>query len=248
MDKNTVWGFVLMALVFFGFMYMNRPSAEERARMEKERQEQLAADSLKTAAAPVLRLDSITAAEAKGIAATVRELGVTDTTTSATTLSMDNVVLSVGADGLVGGTINVAGSTIPAADIVYNRTADMPLTTADRAIKALRTALESAARYRGFARYLHGDSAVTRLENDLIALDLSNKGGIISMASLKKYNRYDSVAVQLMSPAETGYSFILSSEDQHFDTREFFFTPVVENDSTVLMNLDLGNGATWGLR
>lgn len=42
MDKNTLWGLLLMGAVILGFMYINQPSAEESERMERERQELLA--------------------------------------------------------------------------------------------------------------------------------------------------------------------------------------------------------------
>ncbi len=29
MDKNTLWGLLCMAAIFFGFMYCNRPSQEQ---------------------------------------------------------------------------------------------------------------------------------------------------------------------------------------------------------------------------
>ncbi len=249
MDKNTLWGLLLMAAVLFGFMYLNKPSEQQLAERQAQLEAQQRADSLTTAGAPALALDSITQAEATGIAATIKELGTRDTSTGVTTLDIDHVKLTVGADQRVAGEITIdGGAVIPAADVVYNNLSAISVPAAQKALATLRAALQDATRYRGFARYLHGDSAVTRLENDLISLDLSNKGGIIANASLKEYNRYDSVPVQLMAPGETGYSFILSSDDQHFDTREFYFKPVVENDSTVLMALDLGNGATWGLR
>ena len=38
MDKNSLLGFLLMAAVIFGFMYINKPSEEELA-AERERQE-----------------------------------------------------------------------------------------------------------------------------------------------------------------------------------------------------------------
>lgn len=31
MDKNTIWGMLLMGAVILGFMWLNQPSAEQRA-------------------------------------------------------------------------------------------------------------------------------------------------------------------------------------------------------------------------
>lgn len=52
----------------------------------------------------------------------------------------------------------------------------------------------------------------------------------------------------LWNEETNGYSFTLTSSSQRFVTSDFYFTPVVENDSTVLMKLDLGAGSWWGIR
>ncbi|MDE6684657.1 MAG: hypothetical protein K2J94_05690, partial [Duncaniella sp.] len=82
MDKNTLTGLLLMGLVIFGFMWLNKPSAEEleRQRQEKARMEAEAAQKAEDTA--LLTLDSIRPAEVATIAATVRELGQNDTTTN----------------------------------------------------------------------------------------------------------------------------------------------------------------------
>lgn len=51
MDKNTLWGFVLIGLVVIGFSWLNRPSEEEIAarKAEQERMEQAYAESQKAA-------------------------------------------------------------------------------------------------------------------------------------------------------------------------------------------------------
>ena len=124
----------------------------------------------------------------------------------------------------------------------------MKPSVAAAAVKALREGLATAARYRGFARHLSGDSTTVTLANSLLTLEISNKGGAIAQATLNNYKSYDSTAVTLLSPATDTYSFTLTSATQRFETSEFFFEPVVENDSTVTMMLDLGDGASWGIR
>ena len=247
MDKNTLWGLLLMGAVIFGFMYLSRPNEQQQRELAEQ---QAKAEAERTPASPDLKLDSLTPAEITGIAATIRELGVRDTADGTTTLAIGKVDLKLAADGTVGGTIFTDGNKagVDAAAIVYNRAQDIPLQAAVTAMSNLRSSLADAARYKGFARYLQGDSTTTVLENDVLALEISNKGGIIARARLKDYDRYDSTKVEVLSPGESGYSFILSSDQQHFNTGDFYFVPVVENDSTVTMKLDLGNGAVWGLR
>lgn len=248
MDKNTLTGLLLMGLVIFGFMWLNKPSAEELERQRQERARMEAEATQKAADLGDLTLDSITPAETASIAATIRELGQSDTLIGLTRLHVDNVNLTLDAQGQVAGTVEANGQQIPVAPLLANDVASMKPSVAAAAVRNLREGLATAARYRGFARHLSGDSTTVTLANNLLTLEISNKGGTIARASLNDYKSYDSTAVTLLAPATDSYSFTLTSATQRFETSEFFFTPVVENDSTVTMMLDLGDGASWGIR
>lgn len=248
MDKNTLTGLLLMGLVIFGFMWLNKPSAEELERQRQERARMEAEATQKAADLGDLTLDSITPAETASIAATIRELGQSDTLIGLTRLHVDNVNLTLDAQGQVAGTVEANGQQIPVAPLLANDVASMKPSVAAAAVRNLREGLATAARYRGFARHLSGDSTTVTLANNLLTLEISNKGGAIARASLNDYKSYDSTAVTLLAPATDSYSFTLTSATQRFETSEFFFTPVVENDSTVTMMLDLGDGASCGIR
>jgi len=248
MDKNSLTGLLLMGLVIFGFMYLNRPSAEELERQRLEREKMETMEQQKSAATVLLTLDSITAAEASSIAATVRELGTTDSLTGATTLNVDNVNISLASDNTLTGTVEALGEKVPVTSIVTNKLDSLKRSVAVEAVKTLRNGLATAARYRGLTRHLSGDSITVKLENKYLSLELSNKGGVISRATLREYDSYDSTKVKLLDPSTDSYGFTLTSATQRFDTREFYFTPVVVNDTTVLMQLDMGDGAKWGIR
>lgn len=248
MDKNTLWGLLLMGAVILGFMYINQPSAEERARMERERQEQLARETQKSPEVNTLTIDSVSEAERLNIISTVKSLGTTDSATNITTLANGPVRLQLNAAGELSGVVTANNTPVAVADILSSNYGSVPRATAALAVKELKDALANVARYGGFARHLSGDSATVKLENDVLALEISNKGGAISRATLKEYDSYDSTKVCPIAPGTDSYGFILTSATQRFDTREFFFTPVVESDSTVLMQLQLGDGAWWGIR
>ncbi len=229
-------------------MWLNKPSAEELERQRQERARMEAEATQKAADLSDLTLDSITPAETASIAATIRELGQSDTLIGLTRLHVDNVNLTLDAQGQVAGTVEANGQQIPVAPLLANDVASMKPSVAAAAVRNLREGLATAARYRGFARHLSGDSTTVTLANNLLTLEISNKGGAIARASLNDYKSYDSTAVTLLAPATDSYSFTLTSATQRFETSEFFFTPVVENDSTVTMMLDLGDGASWGIR
>lgn len=247
MDKNSIIGLILMGLIIFGFTYINRPSAEELERQRIEREQMQAQEAAKAADPGALKFDSITSAEVATIKSTIRELGVTDTLTGVSTLRVDKVDLRLTADNQLEGTVDADGRVVPVADILSNSSA-LPVTVGVPATTNLRKALATVARYRGFARHITGDSTTVKLENKLLSLEISNKGGVISRATLRDYNSYDSTKVMLLSPETDMYSFTLTSANQRFETREFYFTPVQLNDSSVLMKLDLGDGATWGIK
>ena len=248
MDKNTLTGLLLMGLVIFGFMWLNKPSAEELERQRQERARMEAEAAQKADDPSLLTLDSITPAEVATIASTISELGQADTTAHITRLNVEGMNLTLDAEGNVGGTVEAKGQAVPVAQLLSNDTSSLGTPLAASALKALRQGLATAARYRGFARHLSGDSTTVTLANKLVTLELSNKGGVISRASLNDYKSYDSTQVTLLDPSTDMYSFTLTSANQRFETREFYFQPVVENDSTVCMMLDLGDGAKWGIR
>ena len=120
MDKNSLSGLLLMGLVIFGFMYLNRPSAEELERQRLEREQMEAQEQQKAAEPGLLTLDSITPAEINSITATVRQLGQTDTLTGTTTLSVDKVNLSLNADNSIGGTVEALGQSVPVTSVISN--------------------------------------------------------------------------------------------------------------------------------
>lgn len=248
MDKNSIIGIVLMAAVIIGFMMINRPS-EEELRQQREQAEQLAElERQQSSGDGVLRLDSISPAEVQTIAATVRELGRRDSAAGQTVLTIDKTRLVLDGDGKLSGSVTVDDRNIPVADMLANRWADIPTDRAAQAVSTLRKSLADAARYRGFARYISGDSSTVKLSNKLLTLEIANKGGAIARATLNDYSSYDSTRIDLMSPETDSYSFTLTSATQRFDTREFYFTPRVEGDSSVVMSLDLGDGAVFGIR
>ena len=262
MDKNTLLGMVLMGMVIFGFMYFTKGEQERR---QQQIQEQIDADRRAEAKADAdaLRIDTITADEAAAVPAIMRQVGAVtaegdSTAQSSYAFKTDKVSLSY--DGTrVSGTVAAVDTVLTYDAVAGSRFGD-DLSPANRreALKNLRTALADADRYRGFARYLHGEEKTVTLANDVLSLEISTKGGRVSRATLLDYNTYlpdkkdpklvDTARVEIVRPGDAGYSFVLTSATNRFDTADFYFTPEQVNDSTVIMRLDLGQGASWALR
>lgn len=251
MDKNTLLGLLLMGAVIFGFVYLNQPSPEE---IEKQRQERLAAEAAKAEAetAATLAFDTISAADVEMLRTGISLYGSADTATvpATYTYKAPDVDLILRGDSITGSVSTPAG-TVPAAKILANNTASLDRQTVAAATRILHRVVTDLGRYKNFARHLSGDSTVTRIENDVLALNVTSKGGQISRVELKNYDCYlnrDTTNVVLWNGDNNSYSFTLTSSSQRFETRDFYFTPVQENDSTLLMKLDLGAGSWWGIR
>ena len=69
------------------------------------------------------------------------------------------------------------------------------------------------------------------LENDLIKLSFTNKGGQVYAAQIKEYHTYDSLPVYLFSGADNNFSLQFFTQQQ-ISTGKFFFEPVNLPDSS----------------
>ena len=249
MDKNTLLGLLLMAACLFGFMYFNKPSEEELARRKAE-QEQLAANQQEAAETATITFgDSLAKSESSALMAAVRTAGAPDGNGSYT-LKNDIVNLTADSTG-IHGTVKAASADINVSDILTNRFGSLTPEQQNNAVSNVRRTIAQVQKYKSFARHLAGANDSIILENDLMKVTFATRGGLVSQVELKKYMTEvtdQPSPVKLFTDATDGYGFTLTTSDQRFDTREFNFRPVVENDSTVTMMLDLGGNAQWGIR
>ena len=253
MDKNTIYGMLMMGLVIFGFMYLNK-SDQEKLQQQLQEQTELQQQKEALEAEKALIVDSILPSETAAAPAILRLAGVSqdnDPESGAETFTYRTKNVDLAYDGTkISGTVK-AVDTVLSFDAVANSRFGDDLTLENRkaAVANLRGALTDADRYRGFARHLSGDEQIVNLSNDLLSLDITSHGGNIAQATLLDYFNYlpkegtkdfDTTRVNVWQLNEAGYNFILTSATQRFDTSNFYFTPEVVNDSTVMMKLDLG--------
>ena len=248
MDKNTLWGLLCMAAIFFGFMYCNRPSQEQ---LEAQRAAQAAKTTGEGAAAAddAVAVDSLSPALNASLAEAVRTIGaareggqyvLSDGTFE---LRLDSTELT--------GTVAVGTNKVDVAALRTTSGAAVAPDLRAAAIKAIAQLTSKSQKYKGFARHLGGENTVTTLDNELMKVSISSRGGMLSAVELKKYNTEVGETpepIQLFKGSNDGYSFTFTTSDQRLDTREFNFTPVVESDTSVMMVLDLADGAQWGIR
>ena len=244
MDKNTILGLLLMGLVIFGFMWLNGPDENQTPT------QQTAENTTQDKTASQIINDSITATEISSIKTVVKQYGkpaADDAQT--TTLKSGNVELSLKNDVLKG-TVAMNDTTLSFDALCKLPSASSRLIH-NAAVKDLRKAIESVSKYSEFTSFIEGDSTTVKLQNELMAIDLSTKGGAVSKVELKKYSAYNDGKngnAVLFENDNNSYGFVLNTHTQRFDTKDFYFTPVKVNDSTVVMKLEFGAGVYFGIR
>ena len=111
MDKNTITGFILIALVFIGFSYFSQPSPEEIAL--QQRQDSIAVVNARKAEAEQKAKDTKQAAEAAATAADTTTLFGKSKTGTARDIQLKNELVSI--------TISTKGGTPTAVELTeYN--------------------------------------------------------------------------------------------------------------------------------
>ena len=63
------------------------------------------------------------------------------------------------------------------------------------------------------------------LENELLKINISNKGGRITSVVLKKYSTYDSLPLTIGDLDSSNFSFSLNNQNKTINTQDFYFKP-----------------------
>ena len=121
--------------------------------------------------------------------------------------------------------------------------------TADNSFDNLPDSVREArlkSNFGVFADAMVGTDDVTVLENSLIELHVSNKGGRISYARLKDYTTYDDKPLVLFEGKDASLDFTLvTATNRVLNTGEMYFTPVKTQDpNQLIMRLNTGEGSS----
>ena len=240
MDKNTIIGLLLMMAVIFGFNILFAPSEEEIA---QQKQEQVASNQdKKDSGDKQVATDSLSANDFAKLKENLKNYGGD----SAVIKTADLQVALV--DGKVKASINTNGKMQAVND------AEAEALTPAMA-SALRELNNTYTRNGDFSAMMtpRNDSVV--IKNDSLQLVISSKGAMITRATLPNYksthktsNKAFGKNVEVFSPGENEYGFMLNTSTQRYNTQDFYFEPVEKTDSSVLMALNFPNGAQFGIR
>lgn len=241
MDKNTILGLLLMGAVIFGFTWLNAPDESQVSKSNEEVAKEKSSEMS-------LVGDSISAKEWSNIVAVVKQYGK-QTDNGEVALANENVNLTVAGDVLKGSV--ACGDTVFAVDDLKKTAAPDSRLITNAALANLRTAVSSFTKYSNFVKFVSGDSTTVKLKNNLLDIDIATKGGMISRVELLNYTAYSNGKngpAVLFENNNNSYSFVLNTHTQRYDTKDFYFTPIVENDSTVLMKLEFEKSVSFGIR
>jgi YidC/Oxa1 family membrane protein insertase len=88
-----------------------------------------------------------------------------------------------------------------------------------------------------FHQATQGEESFTTLENELVKISISNKGGRIYSAILKKYNDQQKQPLALFDKEEAALNFNFYNKEEIIQTARYYFEPVNVTDSSVVMRL-----------
>ena len=252
MDKNTIIGWVLIGLIFIGWMTMtNKQAQKEQQAQQKAQKEQVEAEKAHAAAAAVR--DSMSADELALLKQNIEQFGGDSAKIAA---GSNSVSL---AQGQLEGTLNVDGQAVDVAQLLAGKVASTQVN--NDALKALRDLSDTYGKNGPLASKLKGTNQIVKLKNDSLEIEISSKGGMITRATLlgwpsanlDEHHKLNTEQkhlkpVELFSPSENSYSFVLNTNERRYDTKDFYFTPRQLNDTTVEMDLNMPGNAMFGIR
>lgn len=239
MDKNTIIGLLLMMAVIFGFNIFFAPS-EEAA---QQQQEQVASNQdKKDSSDKKVVTDSLSANDFAKLKENLKKFGG-----DSAVVKTENLQVAL-VDDKVKATLTENGKAVTVADVESE-------TLTPAMANALREFNDSYNRNGDFAAMMtpRNDSVV--IKNDSLQLVISSKGAMITRATLPTYKSTHKTKkanfgkdVEVFSPGENDYGFVLNTSTQRYNTQDFYFEPVEKTDSSVLMALNFANGAQFGIR
>ena len=88
-----------------------------------------------------------------------------------------------------------------------------------------------------FHKSVQGTESFTTIENDLVKLTLTNKGGQVRSAMLKKYNGQDKKPLVLFDNDDASMNFFFYNNKEKIESKDYYFQTVNKTDSSLTMRL-----------
>lgn len=97
--------------------------------------------------------------------------------------------------------------------------------------------------YGNLATATQGEEQIVTLENEVLRLQLSTKGGQIKAATLKKYDDYQGNTLELFDGQNNELYYTINTPKGSFNTDKFYFEPVNVSADGATMRLKTDDGA-----
>ena len=82
--------------------------------------------------------------------------------------------------------------------------------------------------YGDFGTAATGQDGIVSIENDLLIVNLSRKGGHPISVELKEYQTFDSLPLELLKGSENRFSLDFWTQNKQVSTQELYFEPLEE--------------------
>jgi len=100
-------------------------------------------------------------------------------------------------------------------------------------------------KYDVFANSASGEEKSTIIENDLLKIEITNKGGYIKTVELKDFQTSDSLPLILFNPETSKLGFSFFSNNRIINTSDFFFKP---SDDSPLIKVNSDESISLSMR
>jgi len=100
-------------------------------------------------------------------------------------------------------------------------------------------------KYDVFANSAHGDEKSTIIENDVLKIEVTNKGGYIKTVELKDFHTSDSLPLILFNRETSKLGFSFFSNNRIINTSDFFFQP---SDAAPLIKVNSDESISLSMR
>jgi YidC/Oxa1 family membrane protein insertase len=243
MNKDTATGLLLMGVILFGFMLCNRPKPNPEQTAQATEQVADSATNVQALPGDADRAELIQSVKAYGT--------VSDQASKTISLTNANINLSVDSANVLSGTVKVNGADVAVEDIFDNASGALTPEQRAGAAQIMRQSVENLSKYKSFSHFLEGPNDTIYLENQVMKVAIESRGGRICQVTLKDYDtEYGGThkQVEMFSGENSGYDFEFETADQRISTRDLIFTPINADSNSVVMALEMENGAKFGFK
>jgi YidC/Oxa1 family membrane protein insertase len=102
---------------------------------------------------------------------------------------------------------------------------------------------EKTEQFGVFGTAAIGTEEFYTLENNLMKITFSNKGGRIYSVELKNYQTHDSLPLFLFDGPKTQFGLNFFAQNRSIQTSQFYFTPVIDRKETVVTGPEVKKGS-----